>query len=74
MSDPADFTITEAATALRSEELTAVELLAAVRRRAAMTEARSSTAVRSSERRAVAAWAIVRSAGSLIRPPEGREP
>ncbi len=39
MSDPADFTIAEAATALRSEDLTAVELLAAVRRRAAMTEA-----------------------------------
>lgn len=39
MSDPADFTIAEAATALRSEDLTAVELLDAVRRRATMTEA-----------------------------------
>ena len=39
MSDPADLTIAEAATALRSEDLTAVELLAAVRRRATMTEA-----------------------------------
>jgi aspartyl-tRNA(Asn)/glutamyl-tRNA(Gln) amidotransferase subunit A len=39
MSDPADLTIAEAATALRSEDLTAAELLAAVRRRATMTEA-----------------------------------
>ncbi|MEE9582565.1 MAG: Asp-tRNA(Asn)/Glu-tRNA(Gln) amidotransferase subunit GatA [Acidimicrobiia bacterium] len=39
MSDPADFTIAEAAAALRSEDLTAVELLAAVHRRATMTEA-----------------------------------
>ncbi len=39
MSDPADLTIAEAASALRSEDLTAAELLAAVRRRATMTEA-----------------------------------
>jgi aspartyl-tRNA(Asn)/glutamyl-tRNA(Gln) amidotransferase subunit A len=39
MSDPADLTIAEAATALRSDDLTAAELLAAVRRRATMTEA-----------------------------------
>jgi len=39
VSDPADFTIAEAGRSLRSGELTAVELLDAVRRRAAMTEA-----------------------------------
>jgi aspartyl-tRNA(Asn)/glutamyl-tRNA(Gln) amidotransferase subunit A len=39
MSDPADFTITTAAAALRAGDLTAVDLLGAVRRRAAMTEA-----------------------------------
>jgi len=39
MSDPADLTISEAGGVLRSGDLTAVELLAAIRRRAAMTEA-----------------------------------
>ena len=39
MSDPADLTIVEAGSALRSGEITAVALLEAVRRRIAMTEA-----------------------------------
>ncbi len=39
MSDPADFTIAEAARALRSGETTAAALLKAVRRRVTMTEA-----------------------------------
>ena len=39
MSDPADLTLTDAARLLRSGELTAVELLEAVLRRAAFTEA-----------------------------------
>lgn len=39
MSDPADLTIVEAGRGLRDGTLTAIELLAAVRRRAAMTEA-----------------------------------
>jgi len=39
VSDPADFTIIDAARALRSGDTTAVELLGAVRRRASMTEA-----------------------------------
>ena len=39
MSDPADLTIAEAGRALRAGELTSAELLAAVRRRASMTEA-----------------------------------
>jgi aspartyl-tRNA(Asn)/glutamyl-tRNA(Gln) amidotransferase subunit A len=39
VSDPADLTISAAGAALRSGDLTAIDLLAAVRRRASMTEA-----------------------------------